>query len=195
MASLMIPAVAQTLAEILAGGTSLISTEQIDFSHPTLRPHTGQGLNLYCYDLRQRSRGSDSERQKDSNNSWGNPHKTTENCSIVWFDVSFLVSAWDDTALGEQRLLSEALMLLLRHPFLEEEFLAPALRGFGSLPISVCTAHSRDTPALWSALGVPLRPALYVTVTTPVNLSGAATKPKLYFSEGFTEPNQVKASF
>ena len=47
--------VLQTLAEILAGGTSLTSTEQIDFSHPGNRREEGAGptLNLYIFDIRE----------------------------------------------------------------------------------------------------------------------------------------------
>jgi hypothetical protein len=148
----MIPAVAQTLAEILAGGNFLSSTEQIDFNPPLQKPNRGSGLNLYCYDLRENK-----EIQGASDNR-GSP---------IWFDISFLVSAWDSTALGEQHLLSEALALLLCHPTLPEEMLVPVLRGCGALPMRVSADGAMDVVALWRALGVPLRPALYVTVTIP----------------------------
>jgi len=193
----MIPAVAQTLAKILAGGTSLISTEQIDFNHPGWRQNTGSGLNLYCYDLRASDRVQHSVRQGKSSNNQGNLHGTTGNDSAKWFDVSFLVSAWGDTALGEQHLLSEALMLLLPHHFITEELLAPVLRGYGSLPMTVRTIHPIDTVALWSALGVPLRPALYVTVTTPFQLQATSVQAELSLQGGLTDPNYpnpVKAS-
>lgn len=192
----MIPAVAQTLAKLLAGGTSLISTEQIDFNHPGWRQNTGSGLNLYCYDLRANDQVQHSVRQGKSTNNQGKLHGTTGNDSAQWFDVSFLVSAWGDTALGEQRLLSEALMLLLPHHFITEERLAPVLRGYGSLPMTVTTIHPTDTAALWSALGVPLRPALYVTVTTPFQLQ-ATPQAELSLQGGLTDPNYpnpVKAS-
>jgi hypothetical protein len=124
-------------------------------------------------------------------------HGTTGNDSAKWFDVSFLVSAWGDTALGEQHLLSEALMLLLPHHFITEELLAPVLRGYGSLPMTVRTIHPIDTVALWSALGVPLRPALYVTVTTPFQLQATSVQAELSLQGGLTDPNYpnpVKAS-
>ncbi|MCD8487737.1 MAG: DUF4255 domain-containing protein [Desertifilum sp.] len=152
----MIPAVAQTLAELLAGETSLVSTEQIDFNHPGLRAKPGPRLNLYCYHIRA--------------NHQGQINSLTSSGLTQWFDVSFLVSAWDDTALGEQRLLYETLMSLLQHCALEETHLAPALRGYGNLAIAVSSLHPTETVAIWTALGVPLRPALCVTVTIPVNL-------------------------
>ncbi len=87
-------------------------------------------------------------------------------------------------------------MLLLPHPFITEDLLAPVLRGYGNLPMSVTTIHPTDTAALWSALGVPLRAALCVTVTTPFHLQnnglqalsrqGDLTNPNY--------PNPVKAS-
>jgi hypothetical protein len=164
----MIPAVVQTLAEILSNGTSLISKERIDFSHPQFHSSVRPALNLYCYDVRDSSliqiqtlghqtHGIDSKPLLDP----------SEPESPRWFDLSFLISAWDSTALGEQRLLSETLQILLDYRVLPEEALAPGLRGYGSLPIQVSTKALVDITALWRALGVPLRPALHVTVAVP----------------------------
>lgn len=175
----MIPAVAQTLAEILAGGTSLISTEQIDFNHPGLQEDgIYPRLNLYCYDLRASARV-----ERDRSQLGSQPQGTVRKNPLIWFDISFLVSAWDRTALGEQRLLSEAIALLLPLRSLSEDLLPPSLRSFGNLPVAVSAIHPADTAALWSALGVPLRPALHVTVTVPINLQGATAYPKPYHSD------------
>lgn len=187
----MIPAVAQTLAKILAGGTSLISTEQIDFNHPGWRQNTGSGLNLYCYDLRANNqvRHSVSVQPPKPITNQGITQGTTRNDCTKWFDVSFLVSAWGETALGEQHLLSEALMRLLPHPLLTEELLAPVLRGYGNLPMTVTAVDAADTAALWSALGVPLRPALYVTVTIPFHLPVASVPAEISLPGGLAESN------
>jgi hypothetical protein len=155
----MIPAVAQTLAEILAGGSSLIDTEHIDFNRPTGESPDGCSLNLYCYEIRENQQMHHSAQPPDG--------ATDGHALPVWFDVSFLVTAWDGTALGEQRLLSEVLKLLLPHRYLPEAKLAPALRGYGVLPIRVANRERLDEVALWKALALPLRPALYVTVTIP----------------------------
>jgi hypothetical protein len=56
---------------------------------------------------------------------------------------------------------------LLRNRSLREEFLVPELRGYGNLPLSVAMEPLMETGSLWSALSIPLRPALYVTVTIP----------------------------
>lgn len=150
----MIPAVAQTLAEILAGGTSAIRMEQIDFNSPTSElNHQAPRLNLYCYDVRETPQRQTAPRQTDP--------------STIWFDVSFLLTAWDKTALGEQHLLSEALTVLLPYHCLPSERLAPALQGKGTLAMRISADRLSEIAAIWTALGVPLRPGLYLTVTVP----------------------------
>lgn len=173
----MIPAVAQTLAEILAGGTALISTEQIDFNHPGVRQDIRPSLNLFCYNIQENNRVQMGQGQVENRDSQCNSHYCTAHRPTVWFDVSFLVSVWDRTALGEQRLLSEVLTLLLSYQILPEELLAPALRGYGNLSITVSAFGTLDAAILWNALAVPLRPALYVTVTIPFNTRSAPNTP------------------
>ncbi|MEH1840419.1 MAG: Pvc16 family protein [Nostoc sp.] len=176
----MLPAVTQTLAKILASGTSLISTEQIDFNHPGLQQGIEPLLNLYCYDIREHNKGQHSVWQLKNRNSYDTKDITSEKYSTVWIDVSFLVSVWGFTALGEQRLLSEALRLLLGHRLLPEEMLDPTLRGYGNLQLLVCAIKPLDALALWSALGVRLRPALYVTVTIPLHLKAEQIHPSRF---------------
>lgn len=160
--------VVQTLAEILAGGTSLISTEQIDFNHPSHRREEGAGptLSLYVYDLRESKQIQHSGRQVERKSTNG-LQSATVNWSPSWFDVSILVTAWDRTALGEHHLLSEALNVLLRHRSLQEDFLPPELRGYGNLSMTVALDPPIEVGSLWSALNVPLRAGLFLTVTAP----------------------------
>ncbi|OKH50458.1 hypothetical protein NIES2101_19175 [Calothrix sp. HK-06] len=165
----MLISLLQTLAEILAGGTSLNSTEQVDFSRPGSRRDevTGATLNLYFYDIRESKQVQHSGRQIDRNTRDGRFQPATVSWPPSWFDVSLLLTTWDSTSLGEHRLLTEALTLLLRHRSLREEFLSPELRGYGNLSMSVSQEPPVEVGSLWSALSVPLRPALYLTVTVP----------------------------
>ncbi|MEI6445483.1 MAG: Pvc16 family protein [Nostocales cyanobacterium ELA583] len=185
--------VVQTLAEILAGGTSLISTEQIDFSHPSHRREEGAGptLNLYVYDLRESKQMQHSGRQveRKSNNGL---QSATVNWSPSWFDVSLLLTAWDRTALGEHHLLSEALNVLLRHRSLQEDFLLPELRGYGNLSMTVALDPPIEVGSLWSALNVPLRAGLFLTVTAPLEPQ-SATVP-LVWERIFNLQNQFPAN-
>lgn len=165
----MLIALLQTLAEILAGGTSLTSMEQIDFNVPGSRRDESAGpfLNLYLYDIRESAQVQATGRQIERRISEGGLSAANVSPLPTWFDVSLILTAWNRTALGEYHLLNEALSLLLRHRSLREEFLAPELRGFGNLFIHVAVTPVVDVGSLWSALSVPLRPALYLTITVP----------------------------
>ncbi len=163
----MIPAVTQTLAEILSDGTSSITRDQIFFNHPKVDQEMAVGVNLYCYDVRESYSCPPpclpGEEESIQDAEQPKPYK--------WFDISFLVSAWDFTALGEQHLLSEVLMLLSRYSSLPIEYLSPVLQGYGRLPMRVSTGRLMDPIELWHALGAPLRPALQVIVTIPFLVS------------------------
>ncbi|BAZ16675.1 hypothetical protein NIES4071_85530 [Calothrix sp. NIES-4071] len=185
----------QTLAEILAGGTSLTSTEQIEFSHPSNRKEEGGGaiLNLYIYDIRESKQIQHSGRQVERKLSQA-LQPVSVNWSPTWFDVSMVLTAWDRTALGEHYLLSQALTLLLRHRALKEEFLVPELRGNGNLNMTVAVEPQIEAGSLWSALTIPLRPALYLTVTVPVepqmSLASLVWERNFRFTNNFDYQNE-----
>ncbi len=172
----MLISLLQTLAEILAGGTSLTNTEQIDFSRPGSRRDDGAGptLNLYFYDIRESKQVQHSGRQVERKFAASGVQPATVSWPPSWFDVSLLLTAWDSTSLGEHRLLTEALTLLLRHRSLREEFLASELHGYGNLSMTISQEPPLDVGSLWSALSVPLRPALYLTVTVPFEPESAS---------------------
>jgi Pvc16 N-terminal domain len=164
--------VLQTLADILAGDTSLTSTEQIEFTHPSNNREEGRGptLNLYIYDIRESKQFQHSGRQVERKLT-KSLQRATVNWSPTWFDVSLVLTAWDRTALGEYHLLGEALIALLRHRALREVFLVPELRGYGSLNMTVSAEPQIDVGSLWSSLTIPLRAALYLMVTVPIEVN------------------------
>jgi Pvc16 N-terminal domain len=177
----MLPAVAQTLAGFLAGGMSLISIEDIGFEHPSLRRRHSPSLNLYWYDIQQNSRKSKRMRlfQRDSGKNGYlnaaipvNPDKV----KTFWFDVSFLLTVQDHTAMGKQRLFWEALALLVQHPYLPKHLLAPVLQGQGDLPLQIKDHSQRHHPTFWQSLGIPRQPALSITVTVPLAAVRTARK-------------------
>lgn len=169
----MLSPLLQTLAKLLAGGTSLTSTAQIDFSRPGSRrgENVEPILNLYLYDIRESKQVQHSRRQVERNDRQmgqnGEAPRTRVTWSADWFDVSLLVTAWSNTTLGECRLLSEAMAVLLRHRLLQEERLELELRGYGSLSMLVSTVPPIELGALWSALSIPIRPAIHLGVTVP----------------------------
>jgi Pvc16 N-terminal domain/Carboxypeptidase regulatory-like domain len=168
--------VLQTLAEILAGGTSLTSTMQIDFGHPSNRREeaTEPILNVYIYDIRESKQLQHSGRQLERNQT-GLRQTANVTWPPTWFEISVLLTAWDKTAFGEHHLLTEALTVLLRHRALKEEFVVSELRGYGNLSMSVSTEPAIEVGSLWSALTVPLRAALFLTITVPFEAQSTVT--------------------
>lgn len=162
----MIPAVAKTLAKILTDETSLCSTEQVDFNLPNPGLSDKPALNVYCYSI-QRSNSTQVEiLQNLACSALASP--SVEQKLWRWFDISFLITAWDHTALGEQRLLSEALVSLSHRHWLQQDVLPVELQGCGQLILSISSEPAIAPAALWTSLGLPLRPALYITVKIPI---------------------------
>ncbi|MGP1385125.1 MAG: Pvc16 family protein [Thainema sp.] len=162
----MIPAVAQTLAQILVAGTSIGSTEQIDFGYPGLKQDSTPCLNLFFYGVQESQHLASTRTVRSQITDVTNSTLP----SVSWYNVLFLLVAWDETSLGEQRLLSEALMLLRCYPAVPEAILAPVLQGYGALPLEVSTIQLSKIFKLWHALQLPLRPSLHVSVTAPLSL-------------------------
>lgn len=162
----MIPVIAKNLAQILVDGTSLSSTEQIDFSPPSTDLIGQSALTIYCYNIQEsRSSGSDALQL------WGcnAPFMTQIDFkSLRWFELSFLISAWDYTVLGEQQLLSEALLSLINHPSLPLTLLLPELQIVEELPLEISSAPTIDPVMLWYSLGLPIRPAVYLAIKVPI---------------------------
>lgn len=189
----MLNSILQTLAEMLTNGTVLTSTEQIDFSHPASLENSNrdQLLNLYLYDVRiskkMPSNGRQVERHFDDSRQVAEVSRAPS-----WFDISIVITARDRTVLGEHRLLSETLLLLMRSRVLREEFLTPDLRGHGNLSLSVTNDPPIDVGSLWGSLSVPIRPAIYLTVTVPFNVWRKTTVP-LVTERNFGVNNSVPA--
>ncbi len=161
----MITAVVLTLTELLTQESSLLTEVKIDLNHPSKREDIRPALSLYCYDIRE------SVEPKCPSNPNSNPKQKEdlENFELCWFDLSFIIIAWDWTKLGEQSLLSETLKLFMQHRLISEDKLASELKGYGDLPMII----SRSIPDInnfWQALDLPLQPAIYLTVKTPLKI-------------------------
>lgn len=181
----MIPAVAQALAELLSRASSVISKEHIYFNHPGFIQDERPALNLYCYHVGISHWAPDGQATVAHDDlEHGSMADKSESYQLM--DLRFLISVADHTALGEQHLLSEALMTLLTYSCLPDEAMAPKLRGWGGLPIQVSEQGVSEAAKLWLALGVPLRPAIHVTVTVPFRRCGAPLNPALDLSRAFS---------
>ncbi len=153
---------------------SLVSDgSQITFDPPTAAEASDGPrcrLNLYLHDVRENVQLRDQ--------SWAVVRRSEEG-SIrgrkrppVRLDLSYLVTAHmaDDPA-TEHRLLSETLGILLRLPYVPEEYLTGTLEGRGAEGVLLTVvqpddvAHT-DAHNLWRVLGGSLRPSISVVVTT-----------------------------
>jgi hypothetical protein len=150
----MILAATQSLAEFLSDALPLIEKGHISFEHPQVPQSDRPCLNLYCYHI-----------QKSCNY---HPDANGDTLRYQWFDLTFLVSITDHTALGEQHLLSNVVSLFSSYQFLPEQVIAPGLQGLGSLPISIAHPSIGDTMTLWQVLRSPLRLSLHITLTIPI---------------------------
>jgi Pvc16 N-terminal domain len=88
-----------------------------------------------------------------------------------WFRLSYLVTAWTNRPQDEHRLLSEALVCLVRNNRLRTGWLTGSLAEL-DLTVDVESggpvSEGRAATDVWSALGGQLKPALNVVVTAPV---------------------------
>jgi len=157
----MIAAITQTLTEILVENSPLIRTVEIDLNHPQMRQDVKPALSLYLYALTKTNPNTlnDRVRQLDS-----------EHYLVDWYDLSFVIIAWDWTVLGQWQLLSEVLTSLIPYKLIAQEKLAPELRGFGDLPIHIATSIP-DNARCEEALGISFHPALYLTIPTPFTVA------------------------
>ncbi|AUB42194.1 Outer membrane receptor for ferric coprogen and ferric-rhodotorulic acid [Nostoc flagelliforme CCNUN1] len=189
----MLNSILQTLAEMLTNGSVLTSTEQINFSHPGSLENSNRelSLNLYLYDVRiskkMPNNGRQVERYFDDSRQVAEVSRAPS-----WFDISIVITARDRTVLGELHLLSETLLLLMRSRILREEFLTPDLRGHGNLSLSVTNDPTIDVVSLWNSLSIPIRPAIYLTVTVPLNAWRKTTVP-LVTERNFGVNNSIPA--
>lgn len=189
----MLNSILQTLAEMLANGSVLNSIEQIDFSHPASleKNHRELSLNLYLYDVRISKKipnnGRQVERYFDDSRQVAEVSRAPS-----WFDISIVITARDRTVMGELHLLSETLLLFMRSRTLHEEFLTPDLRGHGNLSLSITSDPPINVETLWSSLSIPIRPAIYLTVTVPFNVWRKTTVP-LVTQRHFGVKNSIPA--
>lgn len=150
----MIAAASQTLARLLAQGLAQISQEQISFVHPRAWQRETPGLNLYCYHV------------QEANLATGSGYR--------WFDLTFLVSVNDYTSLGEQTLLSNALVILSQYQRLPDAVLDHTLRGYGAVQMRVFAQAPAESILFWTVLHAPFQLALHVTLTVPCHLPSQA---------------------
>ncbi|HEX8070848.1 MAG TPA: Pvc16 family protein [Pyrinomonadaceae bacterium] len=157
----------------------------ISFEPPTDKfAPTQTTVNLFLYDIRENTELRTSQPVVVRRNG-----QTAIQRPPLRIACSYLVTAWPVTAtdapLLEQRLLSQVLMLLARHPTVPDALLQGSLAG-QEPPLPMISAHAdglKNPAEFWSALGNKLRPSLTVVVTIGMQPFAAETAPAVVTSE------------
>ena len=164
----MISAVDTILRDLLLREMALRKGEvEIVFDQPRREWSTRLNkptINLYLFDVRENFELRGSEQPQISNNPDGS---VTIRRNPIRIDLLYLLTGWAREAQDEHRLLSEALMALMRYPFLPEELLPEVLKGQPT-PIRLEVAHGNileKITDLWTTLDNELHPGVRLMVT------------------------------
>ncbi len=126
-------------------------------------------LNCYLFDVRQnRQMRTEGERltRRGTERVWSKPP--------LLYDLTYLLTAWTQSAEDEHRLLWHALQIFVRFNTLPAAHLQGALRDLAS-PVAINVGEPegvlRSPGEFWSALGNQLKPSLSCLTTLPVERS------------------------
>ncbi|KAA2258078.1 DUF4255 domain-containing protein [Solihabitans fulvus] len=125
-------------------------------------------VNVFLYDLREdltrRRTGTQEEHDGDGTVvGWQEPP--------LWYQLSYLVSAWTTRPIDEHRLLSEVLRGVSRHDTLQTDWLTGSLAELGLAVLVDAGGAVPDGNAatdLWSGLGGQLKPSIGLRVIAPL---------------------------
>lgn len=175
-----------TLKAMLTGEAdpgSELKKANISFSIPDEKwQKTGNTLELdvYLYDIRenQELRSNEPEIQRTSDG------KITQKMHPRRIDCSYFITAWnkapaagEDKEFQEHRLLTQALYVLMRNPFIPPLYLKGALKNQedGIPVLAAQKSHLNDPMDFWNTLGTPVKPGIDCIVTIPLDLKKSVT--------------------
>ncbi|MDQ1350282.1 MAG: hypothetical protein QG657_583 [Acidobacteriota bacterium] len=138
-------------------------------------------LNVYLYDIRenQELRNNEPEVVRTPDG------KITQKMHPRRIDCSYFITAWnkapvsggEDKEFQEHRLLTQALYVLMRNPFIPPVYLKGALKSHedGIPVLAAQKSHLNDPMDFWNTLGAPVKPGVDCIVTLPLDLKKAVT--------------------
>ncbi len=166
----MLTLLQNTIQNLAHDQNRLPDTVDIRFDTPTKQwagSLTRPTVSFYMYDL-----------QENTDLRQSNPHATRANGQAAHrlpprrFELRYMVSAISSVAEDEYQLLWRVLAVLLKHPELPTEVIPEELKGIEP-PLLAKVGKPDDAPRaleLWNALDLPPRPAIFYTVTAPLDL-------------------------
>ena len=186
----MINELSETLRAILddpqlAASFPELAAAQVVFDRPSDQFNPSQTtVDLFLYDLREDMELRSSEPVVARLNGQANIKRPPLRVAC-----SYLLTAWavggGEAPLQEQKILSQALLVLSRYPTLPPAFLKGSLSGQEPpLPMMVARADGLKNPwEFWSAIGNKLRPSITVVVTVSLDPFAAVTAPLVKTSD------------
>lgn len=161
----MIDLLSQSLSELLKPA---LGETRILFDPPseTFKPER-TSLNLFLYDIRENLELRSNEPRIEPRA----PGRVAIHRPPFRIACSYLITAWavggSEPPLQEQRLLAQALAVLLRYPTIPAALLEGGLKGQAPpLPMVIAQADGLKAPhEFWTAIGNKLRPSITATVT------------------------------
>lgn len=176
-----------TLKAMLTGEAdpgSELKKANISFSIPDDKwQNTGNTLELdvYLYDIRenQELRNNEPEIVRTPDG------KVTQKMHPRRIDCSYFITAWnkapvsggEDKEFQEHRLLTQALYVLMRTPFIPPVYLKGALKNQedGIPVLAAQKSHLNDPMDFWNTLGTPVKPGIDCIITIPLDLKKSVT--------------------
>lgn len=170
----------QTIRQLLIQAGSLDSSEyEVSFQVPDREWSAGISrptLNCYLFDIRENRE----LRQHGLEQFAQNGRAVGRQRPVVFFDLTYLLTAWTREVEDEHRLLWYALQTLLRFERIPDTYLQGELIG-GDLPIYARTAMPegvlKSPGEFWTALDNQIKPSLSYVVTLPVDRDRLAVGP------------------
>lgn len=171
------PKIASTFPELAAA--------QVVFDRPTEQFNPSQTtVNLFLYDVREDMELRSSEPVIARQNG-----KATIKRPPLRVACSYLLTVWvvggGELPLQEQKILSQAMIVLSRYPTIPESFLKGSLAGQEPpLPMMASRSDAMKNPSeFWTAIGNKLRPSITVVVVISLDVFAPETAPLVITSE------------
>ena len=171
----MISDIDETIRQVLVKEGGIDSGEiDISFDMPT-REWSGSiskpTLNCYLFDIRENVE----RRQLGMRTERGGPNGPIRKLPLLYFDLTYVVTAWTRVVEDEHRLLWHALTTLLRFTTLPRQHLQGVLAEvLGDITVQTAQPNSilKNPNDFWGSLDNQLRPALAFVVTLPFDRAG-----------------------
>lgn len=161
----------RTLLKTRASPGSALKQAEVGFDLPDAEWRTGLQkltVNCYLYDIRQnaelRTQEPIVQRSADGSRAIRRP-------APVRLDCAYCITAWspaqDESVLEEHRLLSQVVLVLLKHPTIPGDLLQGSLKQqIPPYPTVIAAADGiKNQPEFWGALNQQLKPSLNYVVT------------------------------